>query len=147
MVEKIVLTTALYNKTIEESCSSKSLAVPAIDFESVERLKAFLTKHATHQKYFFSFWLTNSTKHFYQFNSRNSKIHEKNGTIVTKSIVCCIKQGYSVLQKIGISLGTVFTFVIFICTIKFIVFHRNKIVSLYLLNIYLIKLDIEKINI
>ena len=146
MVEKIVLTTALYNKTIEESCSSKSLAVPAIDFESVERLKAFLSKHANPDDHIFYFWLTNSTTSFYQYDSYRKNIYEKSGTIVKKSFVSCFDKGYSMSQKIGISLGILFGLAIFICTVMYIISRRNKTVSfrIHLLNIYLIKPDIEK---
>ena len=119
----------MYNKTIEESCSSKSLAVSVIDFKSVERLKTFLSKHATNVDHFFYFLLTNSTTHFYEYDSHFGKIYEKNGTIVKNSKVCCIKRGYTITQIIGIFLGTIFALVIFVCTIKFIVSRKNKTVS------------------
>ena len=146
MVEKIVLTTALYNETIEDSCSSKNLAVPAVDFESVERLKAFLSKHATLNDHIFYFWLTNSTTNFYQYDSYRKNIYEKSGTIVKKSFVLCFDKGYSLSQKVGICLGILFGLAIFICTVMYIISRRNKTVSfgVNLLNINLINLVLKE---
>ena len=139
----------MYNKTISESCLSKNLAVSVIDSKSIEKLKEFLTKHATKNNHVFFFWLTNSTTNFYQYDSQLINIYEKNGPIVKKGMVSCFSRGYTITQKIGIYVGTVFAIAISFCIFMFIISRRNKAVSsrVYLLNINVIKLNVQRINI
>ena len=140
---------SLYNKTISETCESEKLSRAIIDSKSIETLKTFLNKYSTTDYHLFSFWLTNQTKVFYQYDFISQTLSEKSGTIIKKSFVSCFDQEFTTIQKIGIFLGIIFAVAIVICTVMYIISRRNKTVSfrIHLLNIYLIKPDIEKINI
>ena len=137
---------SLYNKTISETCDSEKFSRAIIDSKSIETLKTFLNKYSTTDYHLFSFWLTNQTKNFYQYDFISQTLSEKSGTIVKKSFVSCFDKGYSMSQKIGISLGILFGLAIFICTVMYIISRRNKTVSfgVNLLNINLINLVLKE---
>ena len=120
----------MFNKTIDVTCNSKGFEEAIVESKSVKRFLTFLDKHATDVSHLFYFHLTNSTNVFYRYDSVHiNSFIERNGTIVEKSLVCCFKNEFTALEKIGIYVGVILAVAFCIFIRMYILSQRNKTVS------------------